>query len=386
MIRIAVTMLVGDRAKFLGIVFGLSFAAMLMTQQGAIFSGVMALVYGHVSDTPQAELWISDPGLAEIDTTGPINERELDNVRAVEGVRWAVPLLRTLVHARDPDGRITPLMVLGFDDATGIGAPLPKAMVAGAAGALQRPDTVVIDEYGAASKLRVALPDGGSRALGLGDHLILNGRDTEVVGLCRSTLSLMLYPTAYMRRSHLSAIDPDQDGSFNFILAGTVPGADAQEVCRRISAATGLIARTRTDFSRHNHDFYLHESGIPANFAIAVLLGFVVGAAIAGQTFSQFVSDNRRIFASLKAMGMRDSGLMRILLVQATTSALLGLGLGVGGAALFGCLLEGTDLSFRLEPLLILIAFAAVLVISLAAAMLSLRSLLRLDPALVFRS
>ena len=38
---IALKMLVGDRAKFLGIVLGLTFAAALIMQQGSIFCGLM---------------------------------------------------------------------------------------------------------------------------------------------------------------------------------------------------------------------------------------------------------------------------------------------------------------------------------------------------------
>lgn len=386
MIRIALTMLVGDRAKFLGIVFGLAFAALLMTQQGAIFRGVMVLVYGPITDTPQADVWIGDPGITDLDTNDLLNERELDNVRAVSGVRWVAPLLRRQVYARDPNNTIAPLMVMGIDDATLVGQPSAQAMISGSVADLLRPDTVIVDAHGAATKLSVTLPDGGYRPLGIGDRLIMNGRSVEVVGLCRSTLSLMLFPTAYMLRSHLSEIDRSSDRAFNFILVGLSPGADPHTVCANVDAATGLKARTRQEFSDHIYDYFLYHTGIPANFAIAVLLGFVVGAAIAGQTFSQYVNDNRRIFASLKAMGMRNRGLMQILMIQALCSALLGLGLGVGAAAIFGRFLDGTDLSFRLEPMLLVIALVAVLVISFAAALVSLRSLLRIDPALVFRS
>jgi len=386
MIRTALTMLVGDRSKFLGVVLGLAFAALLMTQQSAIFVGVMSLTYGHASDTPQAGIWVSDPGMMDFNISDTLNERELDNVRAVEGVRWAVPLLRRLVYSRDESNAISPIMVLGIDDATGIGSPLPEAMTAGSVQDLLRPNTVILDAYGAASKLRIRGADGAARPVAVGDSVTMNGQDLEVVGLCRSTLALIPYPTAYMLRSRLSALDKGADGAFNFILAGIDPQAEPRTVCARIDAATGLAARTSQEFSRNIYDYYLYKTGLPANFAIAVLLGFIVGAAIAGQTFSQYVNDNRRIFASLKAMGMRNGGLVRILLVQAAFSALLGLGLGVGGATLFGWMLQGTDLSFRLEPVLLAISFAAVLVISLAAALFSLRSLLRLDPALVFRS
>lgn len=386
MIRTALTMLVGDRAKFLGIVFGLAFASLLITQQAAIFRGVMVLVYGHVTDTPQVDVWVSDPGMPDFDTNDMINERELDLVRGVEGVRWAVPLNRRVLYTRKPDNEIAPIMVMGIDDGSLIGGPLPQAMVRGSLDDLRRPNTVIIDEYSATTKLAMAGPDGVLKPMRVGDYLRANGTDIEVVGICRSTMALMLFPTAYMLRSQCSQLDASTDQSFNFILVGLAGGADPAATCARIDAATGLSARTTADFCSHVYDFFLYQTGIPANFGIAVLLGFVVGAAIAGQTFSQFVSDNRRTFASLKAMGMRNGRLAWILLVQAVASALVGYGLGVGAATLFGVALEGTDLSFRLEPELMVFSFVSVLVISIGAALVSLRSVVSLDPALVFRS
>lgn len=386
MLRTALTMLVGDRGKFLGIVFGLAFATLLMTQQGAIFRGVMTLAFGHVTDTPQAGLWISDPGMPDMDTTMMLNERELDGVRSVAAVRWAVPLCRRLLLTPVEGGTITPMMAMGIDDATLIGGPQPGAMLDGSVEDLRRPGTMIVDAHGAATKLRIPTPGGGSRPARIGDLVVISGRSIEIVGICRSTMALMLYPTLYMRRSLVSALDPADGGGFNFILAGTAPGADPAEACRAVQAATGLSARTSREFSDHIYDFYLYNTGIPANFAIAVLLGFVVGAAIVGQTFHQYVSDNRRIFASLKAMGMRDRVLAGILVWQGAVAAVLGYGLGVGAAAAFGWALQGTDLGFRLEPILLAMVFAAVMAIAMGAALLSLRSVVRLDPALVFRS
>ena len=38
---VALKMLVGDRAKYIGIIIGLTFASLLITQQSAIFAGIM---------------------------------------------------------------------------------------------------------------------------------------------------------------------------------------------------------------------------------------------------------------------------------------------------------------------------------------------------------
>jgi len=47
--HIAIKMLMGDRGKYLGIVMGLTFASLIMTQQPAIFFGAdVALLQFHI--------------------------------------------------------------------------------------------------------------------------------------------------------------------------------------------------------------------------------------------------------------------------------------------------------------------------------------------------
>ena len=54
-------------------------------------------------------------------------------------------------------------------------------------------------------------------------------------------------------------------------------------------------------------EYYLRYTGIPINFGVTTLLGFLVGTAIAGQTFYNFTIENIKQFGTLKAMGMTDS-------------------------------------------------------------------------------
>ncbi len=91
---IALKMLVGDRAKFLGIVLGLTFSALLITQQGSIFCGLMLRTCGQITDITGADLWVMDPTVRYIDDVKPMLENSLYRVRGVEGVLWAVPLYK----------------------------------------------------------------------------------------------------------------------------------------------------------------------------------------------------------------------------------------------------------------------------------------------------
>src|SRR5262249_48260196 len=58
---VALKMLMGDRAKYLGMIIGLTFASLLITQQGAIFVGLMTRTYGFITDTGLPNLWVMDP-------------------------------------------------------------------------------------------------------------------------------------------------------------------------------------------------------------------------------------------------------------------------------------------------------------------------------------
>ena len=61
---IALKMLTGNRAKYYAIIFGISFAVMLMSQQAAIFVGLMRNTTSQIRDIQGADIWVMDPSVA----------------------------------------------------------------------------------------------------------------------------------------------------------------------------------------------------------------------------------------------------------------------------------------------------------------------------------
>ena len=157
---VALKMLIGDRAKYLGILMGLTFASLLITQQLSIFVGLMGRTFGFLSDTAQAEIWVMDPKVQFIDDIKPLQDTVLYRVRSVPGVEWAVPLYKGLIKARLDDGNFQTCNVVGLDDATLLGGP--PEMVQGKLADLRRSDGVIVDEVGAADKLARIRRDGKS--------------------------------------------------------------------------------------------------------------------------------------------------------------------------------------------------------------------------------
>lgn len=383
MIRIALKMLVGDRARYLGIVMGLTFAALLITQQSAIFVGLMTRTFGSITDLGQPGIWVMDPKVQFVDDVKPLQDTELLRVRGVDGVAWAVPLYKGLLKVRLHDGAYQTCNVFGLDDATLLGGP--PEMVEGTLADLRRAEGVIVDETGANGKLATVRPDGTRVPLRVGDTLELNDHRAIVVGICRVSRTFQSQPVLYTTYQRATTYAPRERKLLSFVLADAKAGVDPQELCARIEAATGLQALTAEEFKTTTYRYFMKYTGIPINFGIAVLLGFVIGTAIAGQTFYNFTLDNLRHFGTLKAMGATGPLLLAMILVQALVAGSIGWGLGVGGASLFGIVSRNSELAFRMPWQLLAISGGAVLFICLASALLAIKTVLRLEPAIVFK-
>lgn len=139
---VALRMLVGDRAKYLAIVAGLTFTALLLTQQLSIFVGLLERSWNPVRDIQGADLWVMDERVAYIDDFHPMPDTQLHRVRGVPGIESAVPLFRVFGTARVPGGEQKQVAIVGLDDGSLLGAP--EVMVQGRLEDLRRPDAVIV--------------------------------------------------------------------------------------------------------------------------------------------------------------------------------------------------------------------------------------------------
>jgi putative ABC transport system permease protein len=383
---VALKMLVGDRAKYIGILIGLTFASLLITQQASIFWGLMTRTYGAITDMGQADIWVMDPKVQFIDDVKPLQSTELYRVRGVEGVEWATPLYKGLLKARLSNGTFQTVICLGLDDATLMGGP--PEMVEGKLEDLRRAEGVIVDEVGARTKLAKpgATPGAPSTPLRVGDTLEINDHRAVVVGLCRVQRTFQSQPVVYTTYGRATTFAPRERKLLSFVLVGAKDGVDPAELCARIRAKTDLAAWTRHEFQVMTMKYFLKYTGIPVNFGIAVLLGFLVGTVIAGQTFYNFTLESIRQFGALKAMGAANGTLLRMILIQSLLAGAIGYGIGVGLASLFGLLTKNTELAFRMPWWVLAASAGAVLVICMLSALLSIRKVVKLEPAIVFKS
>jgi len=385
MIWIALKMLMGDRAKYLGIIFGVGFASLLISHQVSIFVSLMARTTHLVRNVEEGEVWVMDPNVRQGDEVIGLADDALHRVRGVEGVAWAVKLYRGNVRARLAEGNdngargdFRGVILMGLDDSTLVGAP--RKMLMGSVDDLNKPDAVIIDEAG----YHYLFPGQPHR---IGQILEMTDKRAEIVGICQVGQPFQSQPIFYTKYTRALEYSPPERRLLSYIVVEPAEGVSPKELCDRITRDTGLQARTRDELRWMTIDFYLKNTGIPFNFGITVAIGFIVGVAIAGQTFYLFTIENLKQFGALKAMGTSNLRIVGMILVQALVVGLVGYGLGVGGTALF---FELTQTSIPLKGFHMIwqvMAGTAVVVsfIVVLASLLSIRKVLVLEPAVVFR-
>jgi putative ABC transport system permease protein len=375
---VALKMLTGDRAKYLGLVFGVAFASMLMSHQVSIFCGLMLRTASQILDVRDAAIWICDPELQSVDEIEPLSDTDLYRVRGVPGVRWASRLSKSLGRVRTANGRYRTAIVMGLDDDSFAGAP--QQMLLGSWHDLRRPDGVILDDAG----FSYLFPGEPTT---LGKTLEMNDRRVVVVGICRVAAPFQTFPVMYCRYSQATRYVPQERNAVSFIVADTHPDADPDEVCSRIRDRTGLAAYDSRSFVWLTIGYYMRSTGIPVNFGITVALGFIVGTAIAGQTFYLFTLENLRQFGALKAMGVTNKRILVMILLQAGVVGGLGYALGMGAASVF---FEVTKDIYHLRgfflPWQVAVGTAgAVVMIMFLASVVSIRRVWTLEPAIVFK-
>lgn len=382
MLLIAVRMLVGDVAKYLGLILGIAFSTLLIAQQSSIFWGAMSQTTHAVDDVhPMADIWVMRPTVETPEDPDPMQEAMVKRVASVEGVAWAVPYYKGAAQLRTADGRRRQVMILGADDGTLLGAP--PNMIIGTSDELRRHDGVIVD----LAAYRKIFPGEPVR---VGATFEVGQRRATVVGVCRASTPFNGLDVIFARRSFAVAMAREAENTVSFVLARAADGVESVIVADRIRAATGLRAEPREAFRRKTVEWFLANSGITEVLGTAIVLGLVVGVVIVGQTFYMFSVENVRQFATLKAIGLSNGRVLMMLAVQAFFVAGVGYGIGIGLTAVAFQLMTSGDASpLRGMSIPIQVAIGtgvAVLLMTMASALLSARRVLTVDPAIVFRN
>ncbi len=376
---IAIRMLTADRSKYLGLIFAIAFCTFLLQNQTSIFAGILKRTGSQIADITDASVWVMDPKTEYFEQTKALKDTDLLRIRGVDGVAWAVRLFKGNPVAKTESGKYAVSIMIGIDDATLIGAP--RKMLLGRWEDLRRPDSVIVDRAG----YRLLYPGEPER---LGRTIELNDHRVSIVGISDAAAPFLSFPVMHARYSEAVQFQGQERKQLSYVIAKPLRDITPEELCRRIEARTGLRARTTDQFRWDCIRYYLRNTGIPVNFGITIFIALVVGTVVAGQTFYLFTIDNLRQFGTLKAIGVADRTLVGMILLQGFLAGAIGFSIGTGMEVTF---VEIFLRKLATRGLIVLwqnvaITAGCILFVVVVASWLSIRRVLRLEAAEVFRA
>ncbi len=375
---IAIKMLLGDRPKYLGLIFGVTFATLLMAQQVSIFIGIMARNAGFIRAVPEADIWVMDQRVQYIEEIEPLRDIELTNVRSVTGVEWAVPFFKAAATIRRPDGVNKTVQLIGIDDISLVGICRKKIM--GNPEVIRKPQNAMVDLNGYHNMWP-------GKKLELNKHVELNDNRLIINAICDAPPTFATQPIIYVSYNSSIGITPQQRTRMSFVLVKAKPGVDIEQLKKRISDRTGLQALTQNEFAWRSINWVLKNTAVPINFGITILMSVIIGVAITAQTFYIFVVENLKQFATMKAVGVTNRQLLSLVLTQAFIVGMVGFGIGIGFTSLYFRLTANTPAfrAFTLHWQVFVGSFVVIALIILFSILISIRKVFSLDPAIVFR-
>ena len=178
-------------------------------------------------------------------------------------------------------------------------------------------------------------------------------------------------------------------GSYNtvsFLLVKVSNGESPEIVADRIEAQVrDVTAQTKSDFAAQERQVIKDMS--TDVITMMNLIGFLIGLAVMALTVYTSTLSRRREYGMLKALGARNSDLYVTVLAQAILSVVLGFLFGLALTLLLAVVVPifGSNLALEVSRASLLKVGSVSLVIATVSAMLPIRQIAGLDPAMVFR-
>lgn len=373
-LKIALKLLVNDKSKFAALLLGITFAVFLMVMMMSMFSGILSRSSSSVLNIG-AKIWVMDPAVNNATSSIPMPDYILSTARSIKGVKYAVPLYFGGALIKLKSGAYQAVTVVGLDDATLFGRP---ELIEGNINDIYTENAffVVKDaEYNKLEKPKV------------GDEFEINDHRGRVVGLAVVASSgLFGVPTLYTTQSRAITYIPSTRFTTSFVLIEPKNDAAIPYIQQQINKL-GYEALTREQFVQKITDFYTYKTGLGMNVLLMTAISFIVGLSISGQTFYTFILENLEKFGALKAIGAKGRELISMILFQASFTALIGYGLGVGLASTFMILakLRLPDYAAQITFNILGFAFLMVLIIAGISSYIGVRKVLQIQPFDIFR-
>ena len=285
----------------------------------------------------------------------------------VPGVAAATPISQQFAMLTLHERRVLAILI-GYDPGQA-GGPWKLA-----SGRLpQARDELVLDRVVAAS-----------HGLRVGSFLDYRDARLRIVGLSSGTSGYMT-PLAFTTRKTANALR-HQPGTANFFLVEPDPGVTPEALTARIEReVSGVSALTRTEVAANDRALF---ANVFNNILLPmVAIAFAVAVIVIGLALYSSTSERSREYATLKALGLRQGALFRLVGTHAAALAFAGTALGTlfAFAAARGVSALAPRYLITIGSGAVVLVAASALAMAVLAALLPARFVARIDPATALR-
>ncbi len=377
--NLARKLLLHDRLRFTVAIAGVSVSVMLVLVQVGLYYGFMDTASSLI-DASRADIWVGKKTNESFEFATPFDERAFYKVASVPGVEHAERVVVNFAQFKLADGGDLGVQVVGVDNTPGRRPLLgPWNVVVGDPARLTEPGAIVIDES-EYPKLKIDR---------IGHRTEVSGVRAEVVamtsGIRSFTTSPIVFSDVRTARSFLPQLMTERE-PVTYVLVQVADDDSVDAVQARINELPHLAAYTRAQMSARTRTYWSTRTGVGAGFFTTAVLGILVGFVVVGQILYSGTLQYIREYGTLKAMGARNSAVVRVILSQAMISAALGFVVGGLLAVAMKLAMAGANLTVALSPELYAVTAVITVVMCAFAALLSIVKVLRLDPASVFKA
>ena len=366
MVPLARRYLFSDKIRLAIAAGGVAFAVLLIVLVQAFFQGIIDQI-GRFASAAPSDLWVMQAGTPDPSHGASILPNSvLFDLQEVPGVDAAQPLIGRAVQ---------------------VGSARFGFVMAVPEGPFQEETIQAFGARSSPGRGQVILSDVLAKDIGAGrgEAVLIGATSFEVVEVSSALVG------SFGGNAFVNAQDAEQlfgePEAFSFALVATSPEANLEEVAvaieDRVPGTDALTPQGFADAIRQE----IEEGFLPI-IGVIIGLSFVVGLAVIALTIYTSTVERTRDYGVLKAVGASPRQLFSVVVRQSVVVALVGYALGSGLALVVGTLLQDAvpqfTLLFRWQDFLFVLAAAVVM--SALAAIVPIRRVARVDPAIVFRA
>lgn len=358
--------LLQEKLRFTLSVAGIALSLMLILVLNGLLSGLYRQVGGYLDHAPGSVV-VAQAGITNLlAATSLLPPGSPTSVCEVDGVAQVVPILSQFVIL-DLHGRKQPVYLVGYHPGLGGG---PWKLREG-----REPwtDSEVVFDRVLARRHKI----------GLGDSITIMGQSFTVTGLSEGTTSWMT-SFVFIRKSAAETL-LRAPGATSFLLVTPRDGLTPATLRDRLRAIPGTEVLLKREVIANDVRLLARVFSTPLRLMVGV--AFLIGTLVVGSVIYTATLERQREYGVLKAIGVRNRFLYRLVVEQALMAAGAGAAVGMGLAFATGLLIMGVRPQFLVvfEPSAIVLALLAGLAMALAAALYPVRVIAGLAPADVFQ-